>query len=102
SLDQWNRSRAGNARLYDELLADAGLKLPVTREYASHVYHLYVIHCDKRDDLIRELKAKGIHAGIHYPVPIHLQTAYRDLDYASGAFPVTEKYAREIVSLPMY
>jgi dTDP-4-amino-4,6-dideoxygalactose transaminase len=94
--------RGRHAQLYDELLSEVDVKTPVKRDHATHVYHLYVIHCDRRDDLIRHLKAKGVHAGIHYPVPIHLQKAYLDLAYSNGAFPLTERYAREIVSLPMF
>jgi dTDP-4-amino-4,6-dideoxygalactose transaminase len=101
-LDSWNEMRRKNARLYDELLAGIDVSTPVEKEFATHVYHLYVIRCERRDDLIRHLKAKGIHAGIHYPVPIHLQKAYVDLEYAIGAFPVAERCAREIVSLPMF
>lgn len=101
-LDNWNGLRGKNAQLYDELLGEMDIATPVKREYATHVYHLYVIHCDKREDLIRHLKAKNVYAGIHYPVPIHLQKAYLDLGYAAGTFPITEKYASEIVSLPMF
>jgi dTDP-4-amino-4,6-dideoxygalactose transaminase len=66
------------------------------------VWHLYVIRAAARDRLRATLAADGVQTGIHYPIPIHRQPAYRDLGYPRGAFPVTERYAEEILSLPMY
>ncbi|MGH9701929.1 MAG: DegT/DnrJ/EryC1/StrS family aminotransferase, partial [Candidatus Acidiferrales bacterium] len=66
------------------------------------VYHLYVIRSLQRDALRAHLAEAGIGTGTHYPVPLHLQAAYRRLDYKAGDFPVTEKLAGEILSLPMY
>ena len=101
-LEQWNEQRRRNAALYDELLAGTGAVTPWTARYAEHVWHLYVIRCPDRDTLRERLAERGIDTGIHYPVPVHLQRAYRDLGYGPGDFPVTEACAREIVSLPMY
>lgn len=101
-LDAWNEGRRRNAGLYNKLLGNLDIMPPIERDYAKHVYHLYVIHVSRRDDLLGYLKSKGIYAGIHYPIPIHLQKAYVDLDYSSGAFPITERYAGEIISLPMF
>ncbi len=101
-LDKWNEERRKNARFYSKLLKDLDIMIPVERDYAKHVYHLYIIHVPKRDDLLTYLKSKGIYASIHYPVPIHLQKAYLDLNYAPGAFPITERYSGEIISLPMF
>jgi dTDP-4-amino-4,6-dideoxygalactose transaminase len=71
-------------------------------DYGRHVYHLYVVRCPYRDELKSYLAEHGAGTGIHYPVPIHLQEAYRDLGYQRGDFPVTEACADEILSLPMY
>jgi len=101
-LEQWNEQRRRNAALYDELLAGSGAVTPWTAPYAEHVWHLCVIRCPDRDTLRERLAERGIDTGIHYPVPVHLQRAYRDLGYGPGDFPVTEACAREIVSLPMY
>ena len=73
-----------------------------TADYAEHIFHLYVIRMADRDALMEELKGKGIASGLHYPIPIHLQPAYAELGYRRGDFPVTEAYAEEIVSLPIF
>ena len=70
--------------------------------HGESVYHLYVIRVEDRDRLRPYLQDKGITTGIHYPIPIHLQPAYRDLGYKKGSCPVTEEYARQVLSLPMY
>jgi dTDP-4-amino-4,6-dideoxygalactose transaminase len=102
-LDEWNESRRHNARRYNNLLSSIeGIKIPKEAEYARHVYHLYVIRTENRDELIRNLTEKNISCGIHYPLPIHLQKAYEFLGLKKGSFPVSEKYAGELVSLPMY
>ena len=102
-LDKWNGARRAHAARYDEFLADVpGMILPVEPAYSKGVYHLYVVRVKDRDAFQTHLKEKGIHTGIHYPVPIHLQEAYKELSYADGDFPVTEKVSKEIVSLPMY
>ena len=66
------------------------------------VYHIYAIRVQERDSVMRSLADKGIGTGVHYPVPIHLQEAYRDLGYGSGSFPIAEKCAEEFLSLPMF
>jgi dTDP-4-amino-4,6-dideoxygalactose transaminase len=101
-LDAWNTARRRFARLYDNLLATSSVQLPLAADYAESVYHLYVIRNEDRDGLRTYLQGKGIATGIHYPVPIHLQPAYRDLGYEPNSFPITEGYARQIMSLPMY
>ncbi|CAO5036455.1 DegT/DnrJ/EryC1/StrS family aminotransferase [Microcystis aeruginosa] len=109
-LDSWNRSRQQAARQYDRLLAplaDQGI-LPIRDETETgHVYHLYVIrilpHCPvDRQQLQEKLTAVGIQTGIHYPIPCHLQPAYRYLGYQQGDFPNSEILCEEILSLPMY
>lgn len=101
-LDAWKAARRRCAQLYDELLAQSPAVTPVEADYAEHVYHLYVIRVQHRDGLRTCLHEKGIQAGIHYPVPIHLQPAYRNLGHARKSYPVTEQYAEEVLSLPMY
>ena len=104
-LDGWNEARRERARLYDELLAGSRVATPTEMNYGRHVYHLYVVrcpHCAHRDELKSYLAERGVGTAIHYPVPIHLQEAYRDLGYRRGDFPVTEACADEILSLPMY
>jgi dTDP-4-amino-4,6-dideoxygalactose transaminase len=101
-LDAWNAARRQHARLYGELLAHSRVVLPPAPAYAESVYHLYVIRVPDRDRLRAHLHDQGIATGIHYPIPIHLQPAYQDLGYGQGDFPVTERYAHQILSLPMY
>jgi len=102
-LASWNESRRKNAALYDSLLKEVkGVALPGKAAYATHVYHIYAIRVKGRDALIAALAAKDIHCGIHYPIPLHLQEAYKSLGYRAGAFPVAEKAASEFVSLPMF
>jgi dTDP-4-amino-4,6-dideoxygalactose transaminase len=101
-LDRWNDQRREAAAAYDKALADTDLERPVEMDYGRHVYHLYVIQSDNRDALRQQLSDAGIESGLHYPTPLHLQEAYRFLDYRLGDFPVTEKAASRILSLPMY
>lgn len=101
-LDLWNKRRFENAMLYNKLLKDLDIILPYVEEYTTHIFHLYVIRVKKRDELVNYLDKEGINCIIHYPVPIHLQDAYRELGHREGDFPVAEKVAREIISLPMY
>jgi Predicted pyridoxal phosphate-dependent enzyme apparently involved in regulation of cell wall biogenesis len=102
-LPAWNEARRKNAKLYNELLADVDkIQRPVEADYAKHVYHIYAIRTSKRDGLISALAGKNIFCGIHYPIPLHLQEAYRFLGYGPGSFPVAEKSAAEFVSLPLF
>ena len=101
-LDAWNAARRRHAQLYGEILADYPVILPAEADHVEGVYHLYVIRVKDRDGLRGYLQEKAISTGIHYPIPIHLQPACRDLGYEKGSFPVTEAYAEQILSLPMY
>lgn len=100
-LDKWNDKRRRVAKLYDELLGDSHVIKPVEKEYARHVYHLYVIRCKERDRLQQNLSANGIQTLIHYPIPVHRQKAYQGLA-ADTDMPVTERICQEILSLPMH
>ena len=102
-LRDWNASRRERAAEYNRLLAGIdGIVLPWEPEWSRAACHLYVVRTHDRDGLIRHLNAAGIGTGIHYPIPLHLQTAYASLGYKSGDFPITEAVASEIVSLPMF
>jgi dTDP-4-amino-4,6-dideoxygalactose transaminase len=102
-LAEWNGSRQRSAARYRELLADVdGVGLPHEPSWTKPVYHLFVIRVEERDEVQRRLTEAGIGTGIHYPVPLHLQKAYSAMGHKAGDFPVTEKAAREILSLPMY
>ncbi|HEX2923062.1 MAG TPA: DegT/DnrJ/EryC1/StrS family aminotransferase [Chloroflexota bacterium] len=99
-LNAWNETRRRKAALYGSLLK--GVVCPVEAEYARHVYHQYVIRTAHRDELMSYLADQGIGTLIHYPVPVHLQDAYRDLGLSRGTLPITERCAGEILSLPFY
>jgi dTDP-4-amino-4,6-dideoxygalactose transaminase len=102
-LTNWNRQRQEAARRYDQGLAGMdGVVAPYCPDSARSVYHLYVIRVRDRDALQKHLTKAGIGTGIHYPVPLHLQEAYRHLKYPTGSFPVCERVASEILSLPMF
>jgi dTDP-4-amino-4,6-dideoxygalactose transaminase len=101
-LDRWNDQRRWAAAVYTRSLAEAGVTTPAEMSYSRHVYHLYVIQSDNRDGLRQGLMDAGIESGLHYPTPLHLQEAYRSLGYGHGSFPVTERVADSIVSLPIY
>jgi dTDP-4-amino-4,6-dideoxygalactose transaminase len=102
-LSRWNEARRKNAALYDRLLANiAGIILPREMDYARHVYHIYAIRAKYRDALQVFLAERGISSLIHYPLPIHLQDAYRSFGFKAGDFPVSENCAGELLSLPMY
>jgi dTDP-4-amino-4,6-dideoxygalactose transaminase len=102
-LEQWNAQRRQNAQRYNQLLSSLQeLTVPYEAEQAESVYHLYVVRTPSRAALMAHLSKLKIGTGIHYPVPLHLQTAYKYLGYRPGDFPIAEKLATEILSLPVY
>lgn len=101
-LNKWTDMRIKNAGLYTEKLKGLDIITPYVSENYKHVYHLYVIQVHKRDQLLKFLNDNKIGAGIHYPIPLHLQPAYKHMSLGRGSFPVTEKLADSIISLPMY
>jgi dTDP-4-amino-4,6-dideoxygalactose transaminase len=102
-LAAWNEQRRQAAARYDELLADLEeVVRPVTLDGNEHVWHLYVVRVPDRDAVLASLHGAGVGAGIHYPVPVHLQGAFAHLGKGPSSFPVTERAAAEILSLPMY
>ncbi len=103
-LAGWNAERRARAAEYKSLFERslAGIQTPFEPSWSRAVYHLYVVRVQDRDGLIAHLKDAGIGSGIHYPIPLHLQKAYESLGYKAGDFPVTERVAGEIASLPMF
>jgi len=103
-LPKWNTQRRERAAEYKRLLesADTALIPPYEPSWSRAVYHLYVVRTADREGLMDHLKKAGIGTGIHYPIPLHLQKAYTSMNYSAGDFPITEKAAAEIVSLPMF
>ncbi|MBC8473486.1 MAG: DegT/DnrJ/EryC1/StrS family aminotransferase [Candidatus Omnitrophica bacterium] len=103
-LDEWDEKRRKNASLYTKLFKENKIDVvcPYEADYAKHVYHLYAVRVKNRKDVMEKLAEKGIRTLIHYPIPIHLQDAYKDLGHKKGDFPVSEKCCEEILTLPMY
>jgi dTDP-4-amino-4,6-dideoxygalactose transaminase len=101
-LENWNAARAEHAAAYNRLLAGAPCVVPRIAPKRTHVFHLYVIEVNQRDQVQKALASRGIGTGIHYPIPIHVQEACVNLGYRPGSFPATERSASRILSLPMY
>lgn len=107
-LPEWIEKRRKAAALYNELLSDIEeIKLPAEMPYAKHVYHLFVIQLkngnpELRDELAKYLKQNEIDSGLHYPIPLHMQTCFNSLGYKKGDFPAAENLAETGLSLPMY
>jgi dTDP-4-amino-4,6-dideoxygalactose transaminase len=101
-LAAWNAARRRHAAAYSEGLKGLPLVLPKEMPENEHIYHLFVLQVDERARFMDYLGKSGVSCGIHYPVPIHLQAAYKDLDYRLGSMPVTERIASRLVSLPMF
>lgn len=99
-LDNWNDNRRNIAKKYDELLEGLNIQIPLEKDYAKHVYHLYVIRCKNRDRVLNRLMESGIQSQIHYPIPIHLQKTYNL--HKNGNLHLTEKTSKEILSIPMH
>lgn len=101
-LDELNDERRRLAKRYEEGIVNNKLILPKTREKADSIYHQYVIRCEEREALQKFLEDFGIQTQIHYPIPPHLAECYERLGYKRGSYPVTERYADEVLSLPIY
>jgi dTDP-4-amino-4,6-dideoxygalactose transaminase len=100
-LDQWNARRQAIANIYNQALTGSPLQLPQTPAWAESIWHLFVVRSPDRDALQAHLKSEGVQTLIHYPVPPHLQLAYQDANLAEGSLPIAERYAKELLSLPM-
>lgn len=102
-IDGWNNKRLKNAHLYNELLKDVKeIRTPKIRKDAKHVFHLYVVRVENREELIGYLNEKGISTSIHYPTPLPFLEAYNYLGYKKSDFPVANRYRNKILSLPMF
>lgn len=101
-LEAWTEARRRVAARYDGLLADSGVPTPEGMSYARHVFHIYAVRTRHRQAWQEALQSRGIHTGIHYPIPVHLLPAYADLGYKADQFPHSERAANEVLSLPMF
>jgi dTDP-4-amino-4,6-dideoxygalactose transaminase len=101
-LEAWTEARRANAAEYGRQLAGTPVQVPVERAGCRHVYHLYPVRLAQRDAWRAALTEAGVQTGVHNPIPVHLQPAYRDLGYRAGDFPVSEAVAHEVLSLPMF
>jgi len=101
-LNAWTARRRAIAALYRNLLADSDVRLPPADGAAQSVYHLFVLQTPQRESIRRALTARGIASGVHYPIPLHLQPAYRGLGHTIGDFPESERASETVVSLPLY
>ncbi|MBZ9786734.1 DegT/DnrJ/EryC1/StrS family aminotransferase [Psychroflexus sp. CAK57W] len=101
-LKDWTQERKKIARTYNEQLKNTDLILPQVASNADHVYHLYVVRTSKRDELQEYLNNNGIGTLIHYPIPPHLQKAFRHLGYKAGDFPIAEELSKTLISLPLW
>jgi dTDP-4-amino-4,6-dideoxygalactose transaminase len=101
-IEAWTDARRSRAAIYARYLADTPVTVPLARGGCRHVYHVYAIRTRDRQQVQAALREQGIHTGIHYPIPVHLQEAHADLGYRRGDFPVSERLADEVLSLPMF
>jgi dTDP-4-amino-4,6-dideoxygalactose transaminase len=102
-LDTWNEERRRLASKYFNGIKNPQIKLPLKSDDTfTHIYHVFVIRCDKRDELEKYLKDKGIGTVKHYPIPMHMQEAYKSLNIPKGALPIAEEISATVLSLPMY
>ena len=101
-LNEWIEQRGKIAARYDEAFAEVPITTPKVAEGNNHTYHQYTIAVDNRDELLRHLSKKGIAARVYYPVPLHLQPCYKSLEYGIGSFPMSERVAEKVLSLPVY
>lgn len=102
-LDKWNQARRRIAEAYLSGINNPLIKLPLaTSEEYEHIYHVFVIRCDRRDELEKYLKDNGIGTVKHYPVPMHLQKAYENLHIQEGELPIAEEISKTVLSIPMY
>jgi len=101
-IESWTEARRTRARLYAQMLAEAPLAVPREVLGRRHVWHIFAVRTDRRDELQQFLKSEGVETGLHYPVPVHLQPAYADLGHQPGDFPEAEAAANSVLSLPLY
>ena len=101
-IDSWNAKRREIVELYDEALQNSDLVTPVAKDYNEHVYHMYILQSENREEVLTKLKEAGIATGVYYPVPLHLQKVYKDLGYKEGDMPVSEYLSHRTFAIPVY
>ncbi|MBS7530676.1 DegT/DnrJ/EryC1/StrS family aminotransferase [Hazenella sp. IB182353] len=101
-LDQWNDARREKAAFYNEALANTPLITPFADDDRKHIYHLYILQAENRDEMMHYLKEKGIASGVYYPVPLHQQNVYLPLGYQEGSLPVSEYMSKRTFAIPLY
>lgn len=101
-LDGWNKRRAEISEMYIEALKDSDLVTPITTEGAYHIYHLFILQSEKRDELIKHLSDAGVATGVYYPVPMHLQKVYKSLGYSNGDLPNAEYLSERTFAIPLF
>lgn len=106
-LDQWTTRRQTNTANYRRVFKESGLEakeiaMPSESGFGRHIYHLFVIRCTGRNELMKYLRTQGIGTEVYYPVPLHLQECFSDLGYQKGNFPESEKLAEESLAIPIY
>ncbi|MCI5858086.1 MAG: DegT/DnrJ/EryC1/StrS family aminotransferase [Agathobacter sp.] len=102
NLDRWNAGRHQVAERYLKEISNPLVTLPTVEEYGTHVFHIFAIRCDRRDELEKFLNEKGIGTNCHYPIPIHMQEAYKDLQIPQGTYPIAEQISATELSIPLY
>lgn len=101
-IDSWNAKRRKIVELYNEALQNSDLVTPVARDYNDHVYHMYILQSENREEVLTKLKEAGIATGVYYPVPLHLQKVYKNLGYKEGDMPVSEYLSHRTFAIPVY
>ncbi|WP_297422983.1 DegT/DnrJ/EryC1/StrS aminotransferase family protein [Clostridium sp.] len=101
-IDNWNKIRRQNAKMYDEKLKKTSLTLPKVIVEGKSAYNMYVVQSENRDDVINRLKEKGISTGVYYPIPMHLQKVYKDLGYKEGDMPIAEYLSHRTFAIPIF
>lgn len=101
-IDSWNAKRREIVELYNEALQNSDLVTPVARDYNDHVYHMYILQSENREEVLTKLKEAGVATGVYYPVPLHLQKVYKNLGYKEGDMPVSEYLSHRTFAIPVY
>lgn len=101
-IDNWNAKRREIVKVYNEALQNNDLVTPVAKDYNEHVYHMYILQSENREEVIEKLKEAGIATGVYYPVPLHLQKVYKNLGYKEGDMPVAEYLSHRTFAIPVY
>ena len=101
-IDKWNAKRREIVKAYNEALQNNDLVTPVAKDYVEHVYHMYILQSENREEVLGKLKEAGIATGVYYPVPLHLQKVYKNLGYKEGDMPVAEYLSKRTFAIPVY